>query len=1291
MWVPLPGDDKHWPLDVRAGDQSLAVIAREGRPCAQLPVGRHTLTGQFHWDSMPQRIAIPQSIGLLSLEVGGQPVPIPNWDAQGQLWLQRHQSEVADQDLLTVQVYRVVVDGIPVWLRTQIELTVSGKSREEQLGWVLPLGWQLALVDSPIPVAVDPQGRMKAQVRAGKWTIHLSAFRTENAEEIRYPSDAEPIVDRELVGFQAKPTLRLAELEKIPAVDVTQTTFPAAWRNLPVYQWATDSPFRLVEKMRGMGDRRPEGLNITRQFWLDENGRGLTYADHISGRMQQIWRLDVADGQQLGAIRVDGKGQLITVDPARGAQGVEIRNRNLNLEAVGRIDRVRELSATGWQTDVDTLELTLMLPPGWRVLALLGPDQVEGDWLTAWSLLDLFLLLIFALAVGRQWGWLAGGVALLAFGLAYHEPGAPRLTWLFLLIPLALLRVISAEHKPQWLLTWKYLAAGLLILCLVPFVARQIQAAIYPQLEKPGIPYKARDYYFPWGAVQASGKASMASRAARRQAEMAAESRLAVPQPPALINDAYGSAGMESATVKSLGRQAQSARNRSKFDTSNLQYDPQVKIQTGPAKPEWSWNRVHCLWNGPVTAAQKIQPVLISLRMHRLLTALRIALQMLLAAILLGTSGRHGHRTKRTVTTAVMFILGLLPGQVLAQLPDPQMLDTLRERLLEPDDAYPRAAEIPSVKLNVGADRLVLEAEIHTALEVAVPLPGRLPTWTPVSVHMDGQPDPVVRRWNDTLWVNVPAGVHQVVVECLLPTTSDWEWTYLLKPRHVQIEAPQWNVTGVRPGGIVEPQVFFARKQNTAPGQAAYGRKDFQALVGVNRHLEIGHTWQVRTEVNRLHPPDRTEPQGKAVALNIPLLPGERVLTSNVVVQNGQIEVRIGAEQGGFSWHSELPVGGELCLAAAKTDRWVERWHLTTSPVWNASLSGLKPIYEGRQQSLIPVWSPWPGEEVTLSFSKPQAVTGDTVTVQQVRHETVLGDRGRTASLKLDLQCSLGGDFKVDLEPDADISSLQQDGRMIPVRRDGSSLILPVHPGKQSVEVAWRTSTPLETVAGAGSIVLPVAGANVTSVVRVPESRWILWADGPQRGPAVRFWTIVAISLLAAGVLGSFSWSPLKRWEWALLSLGLTQVHVAAAMLVVAWLFLLAWRGQQLPGSRSWVRFNLMQVFLVFLTMLALGVLVVVVGEGLLGNPEMFIRGNHSTRTALQWFQPRGAPELPAVRVVSISVWFYRLLMLCWALWLATALLRWLGWGWNQLRSGGSWMRRADKKSTGSPAANATS
>ena len=108
-------------------------------------------------------------------------------------------------------------------------------------------------------------------------------------------------------------------------------------------------------------------------------------------KCNRFWRLDVAEGHSLGAVRVDGEGQLITANPQNGSHGVELRSRNLNVEALGRVSQLASMPATGWQSDVDSLDATLILPPGWRAFAVLGADHVDGDWLTAWSLLDLFL------------------------------------------------------------------------------------------------------------------------------------------------------------------------------------------------------------------------------------------------------------------------------------------------------------------------------------------------------------------------------------------------------------------------------------------------------------------------------------------------------------------------------------------------------------------------------------------------------------------------------------------------------------------------------------------------------------------------------------------------------------------------------------------------------------------------------------------------------------------------------------------------------------------------------------
>ncbi|HET6409103.1 MAG TPA: hypothetical protein VFG14_14540, partial [Chthoniobacteraceae bacterium] len=243
-WIPLPGGQDAWPVEVKVDDGApIPVVEHEGVPSVRLPAGAYRLTGSYRWNDYPQKIALPREIGILALTIEGKPAETPVWDAQGLLWLRRDgSSEETDKDFLEVKAYAMLKDGIPLWLHTEIELTVSGKSREEEIGTILPEGWKAATVESQIPVAIDEAGRMKSQVRAGKWTIKVEAFRFDNPKEFRYAAASKPAVPEQLVAFQSNPDFRMIEIVGTPSIDVSQTTFPERWRQLPVYRWDTTTP-----------------------------------------------------------------------------------------------------------------------------------------------------------------------------------------------------------------------------------------------------------------------------------------------------------------------------------------------------------------------------------------------------------------------------------------------------------------------------------------------------------------------------------------------------------------------------------------------------------------------------------------------------------------------------------------------------------------------------------------------------------------------------------------------------------------------------------------------------------------------------------------------------------------------------------------------------------------------------------------------------------------------------------------------------------------------------------------
>lgn len=1229
----LPGSAENWPLDVSIDRMPVPVIHKGQTPSIALPEGDVIVRGTFRWQEMPQTLSIPSEVGILRLSVNGEAVADPNWDSRGKLWLKRT-GETAKKNLCDIKIYRNLMDGSPMWLMTDVELTVSGKSREEDLGAILPEGWSIASLSAPIPCALDDDGLLKAQVRAGKWVVSVAAFSTSPQASFRYAEGMSPAVEQELVSLQNSANFRVIEFVGVPSIDAAQTTFPDKWRKFPLHEWRNATPFQINEKMRGMGQKKAAGINIKRQFWLDEDGRELTYRDTITGNGLQIWRLDAAEGQRLGGSKIGSESQLITHNPETGAVGVEIRTRNLSLDSVGRMDRRADLPATGWRKDAENLSGTLYLPPGWRALAIWGADYSQGDWVSAWSLLDVFLVVVFVVAVFRCCGWQMGVIAIFASLLNYQESGSPRAVLVLLLIAFILCRVVPAGKVKRVLYLSTYAALLLAVVVFLPYARQQLQQAIYPQFE----------------THQSMGTRNWVSNSS------------SAPRGPI---------------------QAIQSRKKKVYEKSNLKQRSEAKIQTGPAVPEWSWRSVSFNWSGPVTESETMTFALVPSWLQRILTVVKILLLVVLFYGFVRLLRREKslesemlHPLFAQSAAAKLLIATLLVGSVLAgaasslhaTTPDPQLLKALRERLNDEPEGIAQYAEIPSVDLSIDGQEITIDSEIHTAALTAVPLPGRLPTWSPVSVSKDnGKSLPTIRH-EGFLWVVLEPGTHDVSVKGRIPT-GDWEWSFRLKPRYVSIDAPGWTITGVKPNGMPEDQVFFVENDRRADSEVEYDRKDFDPIVEISRSLELGLNWESRTTVVRL------SPLGKAVSMTVPLMPGERVLTPGFSVEDGQVEVRLSAQQKELVWESQLSQSDQIELVAGDDPSWVERWSVLASPNWNLSIQGLAPLFEPQASAIMPFWKPWPGESATLLLSRPEAIDGDTLTIRQAVHRMNLGMRQRSSSLRLSVQTSLGEEVAIGLGEEAAITSFRLNGKESNVRQEGANVLVSLSPGEQVIDLQWTTPEGYATVARADRVELPAEAANVSTVMKLSTARrWVLWADGPQRGPVVRTWALLIIVLACGFALGKVSWSPLRSYQWMLLLAGLTQIPVIAAFCIVAYLFWVSLKGFEFMERVPNPLYNLNQLITIMGVLPFAIILIWALNQGLMGSPDMRVSGEGSYRETFQWFQARSETNiLPDTSIVSVSIWYYRAMMLLWAAWLAVSVVSWSKWGWKQLLLGGFW------------------
>lgn len=78
-------------------------------------------------------------------------------------------------DRLELQVFRRVIDEVPPELITRVEIDVAGDPREVLLGTALLPGFIPLRLDSPLPSRLEPDGRLRLQLRPGHWSIEFTA------------------------------------------------------------------------------------------------------------------------------------------------------------------------------------------------------------------------------------------------------------------------------------------------------------------------------------------------------------------------------------------------------------------------------------------------------------------------------------------------------------------------------------------------------------------------------------------------------------------------------------------------------------------------------------------------------------------------------------------------------------------------------------------------------------------------------------------------------------------------------------------------------------------------------------------------------------------------------------------------------------------------------------------------------------------------------------------------------------------------------------------------------------
>jgi hypothetical protein len=1288
--VPLPGDAKRWPGDVKVDGKPAIVEARAGTPSVALKAGNRVVTGSFAWDSLPESLHVPPETGLLALTLRGALVPWPNRDAQGTLWLQKSATDgdgKGEGNALEVVVHRKVSDGVPVVLTTRVELHVAGKNREELLGRALPPGFVPMALESPLPARLEADGHVRVQVRPGIYTLQLQARSEGPVRTLARPTPEGPWREGEEVWvFEAKNDFRVVTLAGVPSIDPQQTTLPEAWKTLPAYPMKVGDTLTLDETRRGDADPPPNQLSLVRTLWLDFEGTGYSVSDELSGTLNRDSRLTMAPPTVLGRVAVAGRDQFITHLDDASQTGVEVRQGELSVTADSRIPGdPSDIPAVGWAHDFHQVTGSLHLPPGWRLLHAAGVDEVPGTWIKQWSLLELFLVLIVAIGIARLYGPRWGAVALAMLFLTVPEEDAPRWSWLFVLAVEGLLRVLPAGRVKKLFEGARLAVLVVVAVITVPFLVQHVREGIYPAL--------ANEWSVVGGENDALGGLEGGFGVAKEEPDRAPAAVAAPAAPPPMPQQAQDAKKDEDSELALKGRAAGGAAGRpapgaattaaaNSFDyrQSNSQvYDPTAVVQTGPGLPRWQWTTLDLRWSGPVASAQRLRLYLLSPRENLVLALLRAALLIVVLLRLAPWTQRFFPRGWGPAAAALALLAATaVTGRTArADVPDKATLDELATRLARRPDCSPSCATSPRLALDLRGGVLRIRAEVDASAIAAVPLPGSLGDWSPAHVAVDGHAASGLLRTDDgVLWVELAPGRHDLAIDGPLPDRETVPLALHLKPHRVEVSAAGWSVAGVHEDGLADDDLQLTRTADAAGAAPSASLQPgmLPPFLQVERTIRAGLDWQVDTRVSRV------TPAGAAIAADVPLLPGESVTTADIRVEGGKVAVHFAPQDTQVAWHSVLDQTSPLKLAATNSLTWSEVWRVDVGPIWHASFSGIPFVHtQAAAGARVPEWHPWPGEEVVVELARPEGVAGQTLTIDESTTDVQPGLRATDVTLTLHVRSSRGGQHTMTLPPDAQLESLSINGATQPIRQEGSKVTVPVVPGAQILALTWRETPGLSAFFRAPAVDLGAPSVNATMTIAVPGAEWLLLAGGPRVGPAVLFWSMLLVLFVLSLVLGTNRWTPLRWWHWLLLAIGLSQVSVWVGAIFVGWLLALGWRAREPAQALGRRTFNLMQLGLVLWTLVALGVLAVSLYQGLLGAPEMQVKGNGSSSEMLRWFTDRAPGVLPSPWIVAVPILAYRAAMLGWALWIALALLRWLRWGWDAFTAGEGWRKEPPK------------
>ncbi|WP_144393739.1 hypothetical protein [Pleionea sediminis] len=1259
-WIPLPGDQQTWPVMVMANGKRVLVQKRNGHPYVFLKEGAAKIQGYYKWDQQPEKFYIPEVVGNLDLTVNGTKVHSPNYEKNyvllGQGFSSGNNIALKSENTLQVKVFRLVKDDHPIFLTTRLNLDISGTIREINLGPVLIDEFQPIGIDSGLPAFLNEKRELIIQAKPGSWVLKLHAYALPHVTSLTTPNNTKSVwPEQEVWAFKNNPEIRVATLIDLPVIDAESADLPFEWREYPSFLYEKGEKATIEEKVRGVPEDTNNQMTLNRNVWLSFNGQMWIFDDHISGRMRKDWRLEMEEPYLLEHAQENEESLLITT-ANNNKTGIEVRNPNLNISAMGIIEPINSMLVTGWSDRFDSVNWRINLPPAHRLIAAQGSES-SSSWIEQWTLWNIFWVLLISVIAYRFTTLKMAAVTLVTLVLIFHETGAPIASFSSLLIAFVLHR--AALLANGWLpkLTRSALVLSGLVFAVSfgLFFVHQVKIILHPQLEKTS-PLKSNSSRI----YSLSGPAD--------NAMMMSE--------PAMETQMFEKEKMQDQRVAVKG---------SRIKPSLERYQKNTVIQMGSGKPAWEWQKYNLSWNSPVSQEQEVQLWIASpwLMVLWRVAAILGLLAVVLMAVSLSIKKKLSMQYVKQLLGAVVIVccVPITSPEAQAEVPSEKVLTELKQWLHQPPECFPECVTISGMRIisseKNGIENLSLELQVDAFDETVFPIP-QSEHWTVQSVLIDGRAQNWMVFKNGYRWIKINKGRFKVELRGVLSGATQFNLAFPLVPHNVQNLSDVWELEGLINNNLKSNEIGFSKRasalarsvEDTESTNANQVERalSIEPMVKVEREIQLGSDWRMVTRVSRI------APLKGDLNLSIPLLSFEEVISSGVIVKDNQAKILIPSERHSVSWRSTLKPESPIKLKASEINSFVEEWIIQFSHQWRVSVSGNVPEVWPKQIDNVN-WAfrylPLKGEALDIDISKPEPVKGNVQSFDEVVISVSPGDYQRNVEMKAKYRSSRGGQSVINVGNGEQLNAIV-DGRKEYLQIQDGLINYTMSPGEHQLDFNWRETKELGFKTVLPQVDLNAPMSNISVKWTVPRDRWVIWTQGPVIGPAIIYWGELLAFLLLAAIVWRTQMFPIPASSWLILGLGLSTQSWGLLVMITVWFIVLAVNNKYRMQYKPWLH-NIIQIALVGFSVITLMALIASVPVSLLSRPDMGIAGNLSNGNLLMWYDDLSSQQTPEISVYSLPLWVYKLFMLAWALWLAFAIVKWARWGWTTMSRGEFW------------------